>query len=144
MADNKKKKRNYCSRKKLSPGKVSNNINKIFSNYNNINDMILFLSEHFFITSKISCPSSTLKGKVYTLTRKIIFFSIFLQRNSLSQKRLIFGLLFLHPEPVPAFVCNTKQVATSWVITYCISLKINFMYRKGHSPNDKVYKLRGH
>lgn len=83
MADNKKKKRNYCSRKKLSPGKVSNNINKIFSNYNNINDMILFLFEHFFITSKISCR-----------TRKIIFFSIFLQRNSLSQKRLIFGPTF--------------------------------------------------
>ena len=64
MVDNKKKNRNYCSRKKLSPANVSNNINKIFNNYNNINDMILFLFEHVFITSKISRPSSTSKGKV--------------------------------------------------------------------------------
>lgn len=143
MVDNKKKKINYCSPKKLSPGKVSNNINKIFNNYNNINDLILFLFEHFFITSKISCPSSTLKGKVLTLTQKIIFFSISLQINSLSQKGLVFGLLFFCIR-TSARLCNTKQVATSWVITYCTLLKINFMQRKGHSPNDKVYKLRGH
>lgn len=108
MVDNKKKKINYCSPKKLSPGKVSNNINKIFNNYNNINDLILFLFEHFFITSKISCPSSTLKGKVLTLTQKIIFFSISLQINSLSQKGLVFGLLFFASEPVPAFVTQNK------------------------------------
>ena len=35
-----------------------------FCNDNNIKDMILFLFEDFFITLKVSCPSSTLKGKV--------------------------------------------------------------------------------
>ena len=77
--------------------------------------MILFLSEHFFITSKISCPSSTLKGKVYTLTRKIIFFSIFLQRNSLSQNRLIFGLLFcIRNRCPPLYVTQNKWLHLEW------------------------------